>query len=69
MKKLFYLTIAFLIFSYSSFGSQSDEIQKDCVGLAMDVHDAWTSQGYSHQWASQKADIAYDDCMNTEMER
>jgi len=30
----------------------------------MDVHDSWTSQGFSDRYASGKADDAYNDCVN-----
>ena len=66
MKKLLILTVLFTGFSFTNSiaNNSKEELVTDCVQLAMDVHDSWTSQGFSDRYASGKADDAYNDCVN-----
>ena len=63
MKKLLAVTALFLAFGFNAQNVEAREQQVDCVQLAMDVHDAWTSQGFTHHYASGHADAAYNSCM------
>ena len=68
MKKLLAVAVLFTAFSFTSLDANAkrlpDPTQTDCVALPIAVHDAWTSQGFTHRFASGKADEAYDDCIS-----
>ena len=60
MKKLI-LTLVMGVFALNI---NANVFQTDCTQLAMDVHDAWTSQGFSNSYAGAQADAAYDRCVS-----
>lgn len=66
MKKLTLILVLTLGFAFginANTSSNFEEFSTDCVSVAMAVHDAWTSQGFTHRFASGRADRAYNECM------